>query len=82
MWYNAYRHDARFVVADHDGRYPAAAFERHFGRPVATYRVASWLVLVYRTNLLWQLGRYPNQPDPNQPPSATGSTRLTTPDRR
>jgi len=82
LWYNAYRHDARFVVADHDGRYPAAAFERHFGRPVATYRVASWLVLVYRTNLLWQLGRYPNQPDPNQPPSATGSTRLTTPDRR
>ncbi len=82
LWYNAYRHDARFVVADHDGRYPAAAFERHFGRPVATYRVASWLVLIYRTNLLWQLGRYPNQPDPNQPPSATGSTRLTTPDRR
>ena len=81
LWYNAYRHDARFVVADHDGRYPAAAFERHFGRPVATYRVASWLVLIYRTNLLWQLGRYPNQPDPNQPPSATGSTRLTTPDR-
>jgi hypothetical protein len=82
LWYNAYRHDARFVVADHDGRYPAAAFERHFGRPVATYRVGSWLVLIYRTNLLWQLGRYPNQPDPNQPPSATGSTRLTTPDRR
>jgi hypothetical protein len=82
LWYNAYRHDASFVVADHDGRYPAIAFERHFGRPVATYRVASWLVLIYRTNLLWQLGRYPNQPDPNQPPSPTGATRLTTPDRR
>jgi hypothetical protein len=66
LWYNASRYDARFVVADHDGRYPAAAFERHFGRPVAAYRVASWLVLIYRTNLFWQLGHYANQPDPNQ----------------
>jgi hypothetical protein len=66
LWYTASGHDARFVVADYDGRYPAAAFERHFGRPVATYRVASWLVLIYRTNLLRQLGHYPNQPDPNQ----------------
>jgi len=66
LWYNASRHDARFVVADRDGRYPASAFERHFGKPAATYRVASWLVLIYRANLLWQLGRYPDQPDPNQ----------------
>jgi hypothetical protein len=66
LWYTASRHDARFVVADRDGRYPAAAFEKHFGRPVAAYPVASWLVLIYRTNLLWQLGHYPNQPDPNQ----------------
>ena len=66
LWYNASRHDATFVVADRDGRYPAAAFEKQFGRPVAAYPVASWLVLIYRTNLLWQLGHYPNQPDPNQ----------------
>jgi hypothetical protein len=66
LWYSPSRHDARFVVADRDGRYPAAAFERHFGRPAATYRVATWLVLIYRTNLLRQLGHYPNQPDPNR----------------
>ncbi len=72
LWYNASRYDARFVVADRDGRYPAAGFEQHFGRPVATYRVASWLVLIYRTNLLQLLGHYPNQVDPNQP--APGSS--------
>jgi len=66
LWYTASRHDATFVVADRDGRYQAAAFEKQFGRPVAAYPVASWLVLIYRTNLLWQLGHYPNQPDPNQ----------------
>ena len=66
LWYNESRHDARFVIADHDGRYPAGAFERHFGKPVATYRVANWLVLIYPTNLLRQLGHYRNQPDPNQ----------------
>jgi hypothetical protein len=59
LWYEASRHDARFVVADRDGRYSAAAFERHFGRPVGTYQVATWLILIYRTNLLWQLEHYP-----------------------
>lgn len=58
-WYQASRHDARFVVAGSDGRYSAAAFERNLGRPVGTYRVAHWFVLVYRTNLLWQLEPYP-----------------------
>ena len=84
LWYNAYRHDARFVVTDYDGRYPAAAFERHFGTPVAAHRVASWLVLIYRTNLLWQLGHYPNQPDPNQRPQPVHgqSIVLRTPDGR
>ena len=47
------------MVADRDGRYSAAAFERHFGRPVGTYQVATWLILIYRTNLLWQLEHYP-----------------------
>ena len=61
LWYNPSRYDARFVVADRDGRYPAAVYERRFGRPVATYQVASWFVLVYRTNLLQQLGPYPSQ---------------------
>jgi hypothetical protein len=58
-WYTASRHDARFVVADRGGRYSAAAFERHFGRPAGTYQVATWLILVYPTNLLWQLEHYP-----------------------
>jgi hypothetical protein len=66
LWYNASRYDAGFVVADHLGQYPAATFERHFGRPVATYRVASWFVLIYRTNLLRQLENYPSQLIPPQ----------------
>ena len=66
LWYNPSRYDARFVVADRDGRYPAAVYERRFGRPVATYQVASWFVLVYRTNLLQQLGHYPSQLIPPQ----------------
>ena len=72
LWYSASRYDARFVVADgHLGKYPAATFERHFGRPVATYRVASWFVLIYRTNLLHQLENYPSQlvPARASPPS-------------
>jgi len=74
LWYNASRYDARFVVADdHLGRYPAATFERHFGRPAATYRVASWFVLIYRTNLLRQLENCPSQLVPAQasPPNQT-----------
>jgi len=66
LWYNPSRYDASFVVADRDGRYPAADYERRFGRPVATYQVASWFVLIYRTNLLQQLGHYPSQLIPPQ----------------
>ena len=55
LWYNASRHDATFAVADSYGRYPAAYFEHFLGKPAATYRVASWLVLVYRTNLLQRI---------------------------
>jgi hypothetical protein len=57
-WYDASRYDARFVVADREGKYPVAAF-KHLGRPVATYEVERWIVLIYRTNLLQQLGPYP-----------------------
>uniref|UniRef100_UPI002615F3E9 hypothetical protein n=1 Tax=Trebonia sp. TaxID=2767075 RepID=UPI002615F3E9 len=52
LWYNPARYDATFAVADVKGRYPATAFEQFFGKPAHTYRVAGWLVLVYRTNLL------------------------------
>jgi hypothetical protein len=64
LWYRPSRYDARFVVADRHGRDSFAAFEQHFGRPVATYRVASWFVLIYRTNLLQQLAHYADQPFP------------------
>ncbi len=84
LWYNASRYDASFVVADHLGKYPAATFERQFGRPAATYRVASWFVLVYRTNLLPQLEIYPSQLVPAQasPPSYFELKTAATRDRR
>jgi hypothetical protein len=59
LWFNPSRHDATFAVAEHSGPYSAALFERFLGKPAATYRVASWLVLVYRTNLLWQISPAP-----------------------
>jgi hypothetical protein len=55
LWYDPSRYDARFVVADPSGTYSVAVFERYFGRPAATYRVANWFVLLYRTNLLRQI---------------------------
>jgi hypothetical protein len=71
LWYNPSRYDAGFVVADHSGRDSYAAFEQHFGKPVATYQVASWFVLIYRTNLLQQLAHYTDEPIPAgaSPPS-------------
>jgi hypothetical protein len=81
LWYDASRYDARFVVADGPlGTDPAAAFERHFGRPAATYRVASWFVLVYRANLLQQLEHYPSQlvPPRASPPSYYELKRFST----
>jgi hypothetical protein len=59
LWYDASRYDATFAVADSHGRYPAARFEHFLGKPAATYRVAGWLVLVYRANLLHQLTHRP-----------------------
>jgi hypothetical protein len=59
LWYDASRYDATFVVADAHGRYPAARFEHFLGKPAATYRVASWLVMVYRANLLPRLTHRP-----------------------
>ncbi len=59
LWYNASRYDATFAVANYTGEYPAARFEHFLGKPAATYRVASWLVLVYRTNLLRHIAPEP-----------------------
>ncbi|MDQ2816400.1 MAG: hypothetical protein M3Z75_32305, partial [Actinomycetota bacterium] len=52
LWYDTSRYDATFAVANYTGEYSAARFEHFLGKPAATYRVASWLVLVYRANLL------------------------------
>ena len=59
LWYNASRYDATFAVADRYGEYSAARFEHFLGKPAATYRVASWWVLVYRTNLLRHISPLP-----------------------
>jgi hypothetical protein len=60
LWYNTSRYDATFAVANYTGEYSAARFEHFLGKPAATYRVASWLVLVYRTNLLRQVSPGPS----------------------
>ena len=52
LWYDPFRYDARFVIADTRGIFSRTALKRFFGKPSATYRVANWYVLVYRTNLL------------------------------
>jgi len=64
LWYNASRYDATFVVADApgQGRYPVAHFEHFLGEPAATSRVAGWVVLVYRTNLLREVSVSPGTP--------------------
>jgi hypothetical protein len=59
LWYNASRYDATFAVADRYGEYSAARFEHFLGKPAAAYRVASWWVLVYRTNLLRHISPLP-----------------------
>jgi hypothetical protein len=55
LWYNASQYDATFAVASTQGPYPAARFEQILGQPAEIYRVASWVVLVYRTNLLQRI---------------------------
>jgi hypothetical protein len=56
-WYNPSLHDATFVIADPRAGFPAAIFERAFGRPVATHTVGRYTVLIYRTNLLQPVTR-------------------------
>jgi hypothetical protein len=54
-WYDANQHDATFAIADlHRGNdlIRADLYERYLPRPVATYRVAGCVILLYRTNLL------------------------------
>jgi hypothetical protein len=78
-WYDVSRHDATFVIAGSRLAYRAAVFERHFGKPAAAYRVAGWLVLIYRTNLLKQvepLGGWPALTRPGAAPAQAGAANL------
>jgi hypothetical protein len=54
-WYDASRYDATFVVADPGRGYSAAEFEATFGKPAKTYREQGWIILVYRSNLIYSL---------------------------
>jgi len=56
-WYDASRYDATFVVADPGRRYPVAEFEATFGKPAKTYHLQGWVILVYRSNLIYSLRR-------------------------
>jgi len=55
LWYDPSRYRATFAVADVHGPYPVTAFEQFFGKPTSTHRVAGWVVLIYRRNLLGQV---------------------------
>jgi hypothetical protein len=55
LWYDPSRYDATFVLSDYNGLYPPARYEHYLGKPAVTYRVANWVILVYRTNLLRQV---------------------------
>jgi len=58
-WYDPSLHDATFVIADPRAGFPAAIYERAFGRPAATHTVGLYTVLIYRTNLLRLLTHWP-----------------------
>lgn len=60
-WYAPPRYDATFVIADPPHAWPtenctAGQFERAFGRPAMTRRVAGYEILIYRRNLLALVG--------------------------
>jgi hypothetical protein len=59
LWYEPKRHDATFAIADLHGHYPATAFQQVFGMPDVAYRVAGYIILVYRHNLLPHLRPMP-----------------------
>jgi hypothetical protein len=56
LWYKPSLHDARWAIADTEhSRYTVDTYEKLFGKPEATYRVGSWIVLEYRANLLTEI---------------------------
>jgi hypothetical protein len=55
-WYDPSLHDATFVIADGALNFPVTAIEEAFGKPVTSYRLDQWTILIYRKNLLSLLG--------------------------
>jgi hypothetical protein len=51
-WFDPSRNYANFVVVGTDKNDLSPAAERIFGKPLRTYRVATWEVLVYGKNVL------------------------------
>jgi hypothetical protein len=58
LWYPPSRNTATFAVANPAMRTPPSVFLRHFGKPVATYKVDEWTIMVYHKNLLRLLSRH------------------------
>ena len=55
-WFDASRHDATFVITDLAGNGLSPSAERYFGKPEMIDYVAHWAILIYRKNLLEQVG--------------------------
>ena len=59
-WYSASLHRATFVIAGRGSpRFNLAHIKRVFGRPVAIYDVAGWVIVSYRKNLLVTVATIP-----------------------
>jgi hypothetical protein len=52
QWYDASRHDPRYVIAQLSGPSSANTYEHFFGKPMAAYQVPGFVVLEYPENLL------------------------------
>jgi hypothetical protein len=57
LWYLPSQHTADFAVANPRMKTPPGVFLRYFGKPVATYKVDEWTIMVYHKNLLRLLAR-------------------------
>jgi hypothetical protein len=55
LWLDPSLHDARYVIAQAQGRDSPTTYEKAFGKPTATYRVAAFVILQYPVNLLREI---------------------------
>jgi len=56
QWFDPSRHDATFVITDLAGIGLSPLAEHYFGKPDQIVRVSHWAILIYRRNLLTQVG--------------------------